>query len=79
MAKSAFKTRNRDQDLGPTGPAKMPRDAKDDYTAKHPNPGNVGSALGPTPSDDPRHDDPHHKVEELGKRIEEARKRTSSR
>jgi hypothetical protein len=41
--------------LGPTGPAKMPPDAKDDTDKKHPHPGNVGGEqVGPSPTDDPR-------------------------
>jgi hypothetical protein len=44
--------------LGPTGPAKMPADSKADPDKKHPHPGNVTDAdkpqVGPTPTDDPR-------------------------
>ena len=45
--------------LGPTGPAKVPsREEQAGYEAKHPNPGNVVSAddpnVGPSPTADPR-------------------------
>ena len=50
---SDMKTR---EDLGPTGPAKLPGGPKDSYEKKHPNPGNIqsGQHIGPHPTDDPR-------------------------
>ena len=46
------------ENLGPTGPAKTPRDSKSDPDKKHPHPGNIGDVdkphVGPTPTDDPR-------------------------
>ena len=48
-------TRVRD-DLGPTGPAKLPRGPQESYEKKHPNPGNIqnGQHIGPHPTHDPR-------------------------
>jgi len=39
--------------LGPTGPANIEPEPKQSYEDKHPNPGNVESHVGPTPTDDP--------------------------
>ena len=43
-------------DLGPTGPAKLPGGRRESYEEKHPNPGNIqsGQHIGPHPADDPR-------------------------
>lgn len=40
-------------DVGPTGPAKLPGGPKDSYEKKHPNPGNIQSRqhIGPHPTD----------------------------
>ena len=51
---------NARDDLGPTGPVKLPKEpkesAKETYEKKHPNPGNIQSDqhIGPHPTDDPR-------------------------
>jgi hypothetical protein len=41
--------------LGPTGPAKLPKEPKESYEKKHPNPGNIQSDqhIGPHPTHDP--------------------------
>jgi hypothetical protein len=61
-------------DLGPTGPAKLPKDgAKKTYDEKHPHAGNVdnGGHIGPTPTDDPRHE-----ARKLEKTIDKKRPQT---
>jgi hypothetical protein len=49
---------NSRDDLGPTGPAKLPKEPKESYEKKHPNPGNIqgDQHIGPHPTDDPQNE-----------------------
>jgi hypothetical protein len=60
-------------DLGPTGPAKLPGGPKESYEKKHPNPGNIqsGQHIGPPPTADP-----HGKSKDLKDVIDKKRAET---
>jgi hypothetical protein len=61
-------------DLGPTGPAKLPKEGqKKSYDEKHPHAGNIEDKdhVGPNPTDDP-----DHKAGKLEKTIDKKRAQT---
>ena len=60
MSETSIEDTEPDRDnLGPTGPAKMPPKDDDSYEDKHPNAGNLtpkgDKTVGPPPTDDPHH------------------------